>query len=71
MSDSGKDAKQIVILKGDYENQSGKGSLVKEDIARKYSAYFHSILHHNTGYFIQVKKILKILINFSCLVLPL
>jgi len=48
----GKDAKQIVILKGDSENQ-GKGGLVKEDIARKYSSYFHSILHHNTGYFIQ------------------
>jgi len=48
----GKDAKQIVILKGDSENQC-KGSIIKEDIARKYSSYFHSILHHNTGYFIQ------------------
>jgi len=30
----GKDAKQIVILKGDSENQC-KGSIIKEDIARK------------------------------------
>ena len=59
ISTSGKDAKKIVILKGDFENQLGKGSLIKEDIARKYSAYFHSILHHNTGYFVQVGLIWK------------
>ena len=32
-----------------------KGGEMKEDIARKYSAYFRSILHHNNGYFLQVK----------------
>ena len=47
----GKDARQIVILKGDFENQREKGSFVKEDIARKYITYFQSILHHNNGYF--------------------
>ena len=51
MKFSGKDARQIVILKGDFENQRDKGSLVKEDIARKYITYFQSILHHNNGYF--------------------
>jgi len=63
----GKDAKQIVILKGDYENQSGKGSLIKEDIARKYSTYFHSILHHNCGYFIQffLCEVLNLLVVVS------
>ena len=25
---------------------------MKEEIARKYSAYFQSILHHNNGYFL-------------------
>ena len=54
---SGKDAKTIVILKGDSENQAKKGSVLNEDVARKYSAYFQSILHHNNGYFAQVNKI--------------
>ena len=53
---SGKDAKTIVILKGDFENQANKGSVLKEDVARKYSAYFQSILHHNNGYFAQVSN---------------
>ena len=48
---SGKDARRLVILKGDLENSGDRGSLVKEDIARKYISYFHSILHHNNGYF--------------------
>ena len=59
ISASGKDAKKIVILKGDFENQSEKGSAIKEDIARKYSTYFHSILHHNNGYFIQVGRVFQ------------
>ena len=54
---SGKDAKTIVILKGDSENQAKKGSVLKEDVARKYSSYFQSILHHNNGYFAQVNQI--------------
>ena len=54
---SGKDAKTIVILKGDSENQPKKGSVLKEDVARKYASYFQSILHHNNGYFAQVNKI--------------
>ena len=57
MTISGKDAKQIVILKGDFEKQLEKGSFIKEDIARKYSAYFQSILHHNNGYFAQVYRL--------------
>ena len=55
-SSIGKDAKKIVILKGDPENSLEKGCVKKEDIARKYAAYFQSILHHNNGYFIQVIK---------------
>ena len=47
----GKDARRLVILKGDLENSGDRGSLVKEDIAKKYISYFHSILHHNNGYF--------------------
>ena len=52
---SGKDARRLVILKGDLENSGDRGSLVKEDIAKKYISYFHSILHHNNGYFCLVK----------------
>ena len=50
---SGRDAKKTVILREDAEMEDGRSSL-KEDIARKYSAYFMSLLHHNNGYFIQV-----------------
>ena len=53
---SGKDARRLVILKGDLENSGDRGSLVKEDIAKKYITYFHSILHHNNGYFCLVMK---------------
>ena len=52
---SGRDAKRIVILKGDFESEVEKGGQMKEDLAKKYSAYFQSILHHNNGYFIQVR----------------
>ena len=55
---SGKDAKTIVMLKGDSENQAKKGSVLKEDVAKKYSSYFQSILHHNNGYFAQVNQII-------------
>ena len=37
---SGKDAKTIVILKGDSETQAKKGSVLKEDVTRKYLTYF-------------------------------
>ena len=67
MKFSGKDARQIVILKGDFENQRDKGSLVKEDIARKYITYFQSILHHNNGYFGLVKILQKYII-YLCLI---
>ena len=50
------DAKRTVILRGDLEMEMEKGGSKKEDIARKYSAYFMSILHHNNGYFLQVRK---------------
>jgi len=53
MESFGKDAKKIVILRSDLEGQGEKGSFVKEDVARKYSAYFQSILHHNNSYFLQ------------------
>ena len=52
----GMDAKRTVILRGDLEMEMEKGGSKKEDIARKYSAYFKSILHHNNGYFLQVRK---------------
>ena len=61
---SGKDARRLVILKGDLENSGDRGSLVKEDIARKYISYFHSILHHNNGYFCSVIKALYVSISF-------
>ena len=32
---------------------------MKEEIARKYSAYFQSILHHNNGYFLTVSASLS------------
>ena len=49
----GRDAKRLVILKGDFESGEEKGGgQMKEEIARKYSAYFQSILHHNNGYFL-------------------
>ena len=47
-----------MILKGDSENQTIKGSVLNEDVARKYSAYLQSILHHNNGYFTQVNQII-------------
>eukprot|EP00091_Calanus_sinicus_P016105 TRINITY_DN3532_c0_g1_i1.p1 TRINITY_DN3532_c0_g1~~TRINITY_DN3532_c0_g1_i1.p1 ORF type:complete len:318 (+),score=54.51 TRINITY_DN3532_c0_g1_i1:138-1091(+) len=54
----GKDANTIVILKGDSENQAKKGSVLKEDVARKYSSYFQSIPYHNDGYFAQIYLLL-------------
>ena len=49
---AGKDARQLVLLKGDLENPGDKlGCLVKEDFAKKYITYFQNILHHNNGYF--------------------
>ena len=54
----GRDAKRLVILKGDFESGEEKGGQLKEEIARKYSAYFQSILHHNNGYFLTVSAIL-------------
>jgi hypothetical protein len=51
------DAKRTVILRGDLEMEMEKGGSMKEDIARKYSAYFRSILHHNNGYFLQVREL--------------
>ena len=50
----GRDAKRTVILRGDLEMEMEKGGSMKEDIARKYSAYFRGILHHNNGYFLLV-----------------
>ena len=49
-----------MILKGDFESgeEKGGGGQLKEEIARKYSAYFQSILHHNNGYFLTVSAIL-------------
>ena len=55
----GRDAKRLVILKGDFESGEEKGGgQLKEEIARKYSAYFQSILHHNNGYFLTVSAFL-------------
>ena len=56
----GRDAKRLVILKGDFESGEEKGGgQMKEEIARKYSAYFQSILHHNNGYFLTVSASLS------------
>ena len=56
----GRDATRLGILKGDFESgeEKGGGGQLKEEIARKYSAYFQSILPHNTGYFLTVSAIL-------------
>ena len=37
---AGRDAKQLVILRGDFEGGEEKGGQLKEEICRKYSAYF-------------------------------
>ena len=63
----GRDAKKTVIMKEDSEMEDGRSSL-KEDIARKYSTYFLSLLHHNNGYFIQVRSQYWISITTSHLV---
>ena len=62
---AGKDARQLVILKGDLENPGDKGCLVKEDIAKKYITYFQSILHHNNGYFTVVWNLINNLCMFN------
>ena len=63
-SSIGRDAKKTVIMKEDSEMEDGRSSL-KEDIARKYSTYFLSLLHHNNGYFIQVRSHYLIYITTS------
>jgi len=68
METFGKDARHVVILKGDRNNQIEKGgSVIKEEVARKYSTYFQSILHHNNGYFAQFLfcQVLNLLIDIG------
>ena len=49
----GKDAKRGILL--DEECQVDiESAFYRETVAKKYASLFHSTLHHNTGYFIQV-----------------
>ena len=51
---SGKDAKRGILL--DEECQLDiESAFYRETVAKKYASLFHSTLHHNTGYFLQVK----------------
>ena len=42
---TGRDAKRLVILKGDFESGEEKGGYIKDEISKKYSAYFQ-LIHH-------------------------
>ena len=49
----GKDAKRGILL--DEECQVDiESAFYRETVAKKYASLFHSTLHHNTGYFLQV-----------------
>ena len=49
----GKDAKRGILL--DEECQVDiESAFLRETVAKKYASLFHSTLHHNTGYFLQV-----------------
>ena len=50
---AGKDAKRGILL--DEECQVDiESAFLRETVAKKYASLFHSTLHHNTGYFLQV-----------------
>ena len=50
---AGKDAKRGILL--DEECQVDiESAFYRETVAKKYASLFHSTLHHNTGYFLQV-----------------
>ena len=50
----GKDAKRGILL--DEECQVDiESAFLRETVAKKYASLFHSTLHHNTGYFLQVQ----------------
>ena len=54
---SGKDAKRGILL--DEECQLDiESAFYRETVAKKYASLFHSTLHHNTGYFLQVFNII-------------
>ena len=54
---SGKDAKRGILL--DEECQLDiESAFYRETVAKKYASLFHSTLHHNTGYFLQVFDII-------------
>ncbi|XP_023346382.1 innexin inx2 [Eurytemora carolleeae] len=61
----GREGKRRVLMRGDVEGALEHGFILKDDLARKYSAYFLSILHHNNGYFIQylICEVLNFLIS--------
>ena len=63
----GKDAKRGILL--DEECQVDiESAFLRETVAKKYASLFHSTLHHNTGYFLQVHTVisLHILENVRC-----
>ena len=50
----GKDSKRGIML--DEECQVDiESAFYRETVAKKYASLFHSTLHHNTGYFLQVR----------------
>jgi hypothetical protein len=52
---TGKDAKRAILLAEETQSDI-ESAFYKEAVAKKYASFFQSTLHHNNGYFLQVKK---------------
>jgi len=62
----GREGKRRLMMRhGGDEDNLETGFIHKDELARKYSAYFLSILHHNNGYFAQffICEIMNFLID--------
>ncbi len=53
----GRDSKQCVLLTEDVHGEMDhvEASLFRDEVARRYARFFHCTLHHNNGYFLQVR----------------
>lgn len=60
MESFGKDAKRGVMLADDSAaaESSTEAAIRREAVAKKYATFFQSTLHHNNGYFLQVRLII-------------
>jgi hypothetical protein len=56
---TGKDAKRAILLAEETQSDI-ESAFYKEAVAKKYASFFQSTLHHNNGYFLQVKKTIDI-----------